>query len=76
MIAFRLWATINEPWVIVHEGYVKGGMRQAGAIGPRRRAVSKNLLQAHAAAVAAYRASGKHEIGLVVNLVPIHAASE
>jgi beta-glucosidase len=34
------------------------------------------LLKAHAAAVAAYRAVGKHQIGLVVNLVPIHAASE
>jgi beta-glucosidase len=38
--------------------------------------VSKNLLKAHAAAVSAYRAIGKHKIGLVVNLVPIHAASE
>jgi beta-glucosidase len=34
------------------------------------------LLKAHAAAVAAYRARGRHAIGLVVNLVPIHPASE
>jgi beta-glucosidase len=37
--------------------------------------VSKNLLKAHAAAVAVYRALGKHSIGLVVNLVPIEPAS-
>ena len=38
--------------------------------------VAKNLLKAHAAAVAAYRAIGKHSIGLVVNLVPIQPASD
>jgi len=71
-----LWTTLNEPWVVVHEGYV------TGVHAPGRRdwkaavAVSKNLLKAHAAAVAAYRARGKHAIGLVVNLVPIHPASD
>jgi beta-glucosidase len=70
------WCTINEPWVIVDQGYVEG----RHAPGRRDRAeaavVAKNLLLAHAAAVDAYRARGKHEIGLVVNLVPIHAASD
>ncbi len=71
-----LWTTLNEPWVVVHEGYV------TGVHAPGRRdwkaavAVSKNLLKAHAAAVAAYRERGKHAIGLVVNLVPIHPASD
>jgi beta-glucosidase len=71
-----LWATINEPWVIVNEGYVEG--RHAPGRRDWREAVvvSKNLLKAHASAVEAYRARGTHEIGLVVNLVPIHAASD
>ncbi len=37
--------------------------------------VSHNLLRAHAAAVDAYRASGRHEIGLSVNLEPQMPAS-
>jgi beta-glucosidase len=71
-----LWATINEPWVVVDAGYV------AGVHPPGRRnwaeaaAVARNLLRAHGAAVAAYRAQCKQQIGLVVNLVPIHPASD
>jgi beta-glucosidase len=71
----RLWATINEPWVIVDQGYVEGQHAPGRRDWAEAAAVSKNLLKAHAAAVAAYRAIGKHAIGLVVNLVPIHAAS-
>jgi beta-glucosidase len=70
------WATINEPWVIVDAGYVEGvhapGRRDWGEAVK----VAKHLLLAHGAAVEAYRAVGKHEIGLVVNLVPIYAASD
>ena len=71
-----LWATINEPWVIVDQGYVEGHHAPGHRDWTEAAIVSKNLLKAHAAAVAAYRAVGKHQIGLVVNLVPIHAASE
>jgi beta-glucosidase len=38
--------------------------------------VSRNLLRAHAAAVRAGRAEGDYQIGIVVNLVPIHPASD
>jgi beta-glucosidase len=62
--------------VIVHEGYVMGGHAPGRRDWREAVAVSKNLLKAHGAAVEAYRARGKHKIGLVVNLVPIHAASE
>ena len=72
----RMWATINEPWVVMDHGYVEGehapGLRDL----PKAVAVSKNLLRAHAAAVQAGRAEGDFQIGLVVNLVPIHAASD
>jgi beta-glucosidase len=35
-----------------------------------------NLLRAHGAAVAAYRAQGRHSIGIVVNIEPKYAASD
>src|SRR3546814_10149026 len=35
-----------------------------------------NLMRAHGAAVQAYRAEGAHEIGLVVNIEPKHAATD
>jgi beta-glucosidase len=38
--------------------------------------VAHNLLRAHAQAVRAYRAAGRHKIGLVVNIEPKHAASD
>ncbi|HEY3391148.1 MAG TPA: GH1 family beta-glucosidase [Lacipirellulaceae bacterium] len=72
----KMWATINEPWVVMDQGYVEGrhapGRRDMG----QAAAVSKNLLRAHGSAVAALRAEGAQQVGLVVNLVPIHAASD
>jgi beta-glucosidase len=71
----RLWATINEPWVVADGGYLHGvhapGHRSLYEA-PR---ASHNLLRAHAASVAAYRAEGRHQIGLVVNLEPKYPAS-
>jgi beta-glucosidase len=71
-----LWATINEPWVVMDHGYVEGehapGKRDLRAAAM----VAKNLLRAHALAVQAGRAVGDYRIGLVVNLVPVHPASE
>ena len=71
-----MWSTLNEPWVVMHAGYVTGdhapghrGVWEA----PR---VTHNLLRAHAAAVRAYRAEGRNRIGLVVNLEPKYAASD
>lgn len=72
----RLWSTINEPWVVMHLGYVEGRHAPGRCDLAEAAAVSKNLLLAHAAAVRAGRAEGDFHIGLVVNLVPVHAASE
>jgi beta-glucosidase len=72
----KLWATLNEPWVVMNEGYVEGRHAPGRRDWAEAALVAKNLLKAHAAATAAYRAIGKHAIGLVVNLIPIHAASE
>jgi len=71
-----LWATLNEPWVIAHDGFITG----VNAPGHRNLyeapIVSHHLLRAHGAAVQRYRAGGwKRAIGLVVNLEPKEPAS-
>ncbi|MEW6704137.1 MAG: GH1 family beta-glucosidase [Pseudomonadota bacterium] len=71
-----LWATLNEPWVVADGGYLHG------ALAPGHRSLfeaaiaSHQLMRAHGAAVQAYRAVGRHQIGLVVNIEPKYAASE
>ena len=72
----KLWVTLNEPWVVSDGGYLHGVL----APGHRNRfeapIVAHNLLRAHGAAVQAYRAIGKQQIGLVVNLEPKYPASD
>ena len=72
----KLWATLNEPWVVTDGGYLHGAL----APGHRNRfeapIASHNLMRAHGAAVKAYRSTGKHRIGIVVNLEPKYAASD
>jgi len=71
----HFWATLNEPWVVTDGGYLHGTLAP-GHRSPFEAAIaSHNLLRAHGAAVRAYRASGHHQIGLVVNLEPKHAAT-
>ena len=69
----KLWATLNEPWVVTDGGYLHGAL----APGHRNRfeapIAAHHLLRAHGAAVAAYRSEGKHRIGIVVNLEPKYA---
>lgn len=72
----RSWATINEPWVVSDGGY------RAGVLAPGRRSLQEaaraahHLLLAHGTAIAAGRAEGVRELGLVVNIEPKHPASE
>jgi beta-glucosidase len=72
----QLWATLNEPWVVTDGGYLFGTL----APGHRNRfeapIASHHLLRSHARAVQAYRARGRHQIGLVVNIEPKYAASD
>lgn len=72
----KLWATLNEPWVVTDGGYLHGAL----APGHRNRfeapLASHHLMRAHGAAVQAYRAVGKHQIGLVVNIEPKYPASD
>jgi beta-glucosidase len=70
------WATINEPWVITDGGYLHGKLAPGHASPFEAPRASHHLLLAHAQAVRAYRAAGRHQIGLVVNLEPKEPASE
>ncbi len=71
----RLWVTLNEPWVVVVGGYLQGTLAPGHRNPYEAPLAAHNLLRAHGAAVAAYRAQGRHRIGLAVNLEPQHAAS-
>jgi beta-galactosidase len=70
------WSTLNEPGWSTLNGYVTGlhppGRHDYGAAIQ----VAHNLLVAHARAVQRFRASGaRGEIGIALNLSPIHPAS-
>jgi beta-glucosidase len=69
------WATINEPWVVSDGGYLHGALAPGHSNRFEAPIVSHNLMRAHGAGVQAYRATGRHRIGLVVNLEPQSAAS-
>ncbi|MFT3904843.1 MAG: GH1 family beta-glucosidase [Steroidobacteraceae bacterium] len=72
----KMWATLNEPWVVTDGGYLHGAL----APGHRNRfeapIATHHLMRAHGAAVQVYRGIGRHRIGLVVNLEPKYAASD
>ena len=70
------WLTFNEPWVSAVLGYLEGS-RAPGWRDPSAAArVGHHLLLAHAAATAAYRALGRHAIGIALNLEPQHPARD
>ncbi len=71
----ELWSTLNEPWVVTDGGYLHGALAPGHRNLFEAPIASHNLMLAHAAAVEAYRAEGRHQIGLVVNLEPKYPAS-
>ncbi len=72
----KLWVTLNEPWVVTDAGYLHG-VHAPGHRSPYEAPIaSHHLLRAHGSAVRAYRAEGRHRIGLVVNLEPKYPASQ
>ncbi|HEY2321404.1 MAG TPA: GH1 family beta-glucosidase [Thermoanaerobaculia bacterium] len=72
----EFWATLNEPWVVVDGGYLHGALAPGHRNLFETPIASHNLLRAHGRAVQAYRANGKHQIGIVVNLEPKYPASD
>jgi len=72
----KLWATLNEPWVVTDGGYLHGALAPGHKSRFEAPIASHQLLRAHGKAVQVYRALGKHQVGLVVNLAPKHAATD
>ena len=72
----KKWVTLNEPWVITDGGYLHGVLAPGHRNKYEAPIATHNLMRAHGAAVQAYRATGAHEIGLVVNIEPKYAATD
>ncbi len=72
----RTWATLNEPWVVMHDGFVDGTHAPGHRSVAEAPVVALNLLRAHGAGVAACRAEGARRVGLVVNLEPKDPATD
>jgi beta-glucosidase len=72
----KKWVTLNEPWVVSDGGYLHGPLAPGHKNRFEAPIASRNLMRAHGAGVQAYRATGKNEIGLVVNLEPKYPASD
>jgi beta-glucosidase len=71
-----MWSTLNEPWVVSDGGYLHGTLAPGHRNVFEAPLATHHLLRAHAAAVQAYRALGRHRIGIVVNLEPKYPASD
>ena len=72
----RLWTTLNEPWVVADGGYLHGVLAPGHRSANEAAIAAHQLMRAHAAGVQAYRACGRHQIGLVLNLEPKHLAPD
>ena len=72
----KLWATLNEPWVVTDGGYLHGAL----APGHRSRfeapIATHNLLRVARRGGAGVSRVGRHQVGLVVNLEPKYPASD
>jgi beta-glucosidase len=72
-----MWATLNEPWVVVDAGYLHGVHAPGHRSTWEAVRAAHNLLRAHGTAVQAYRAAASGgSIGIVVNLEPKVPASD
>jgi beta-glucosidase len=71
-----MWATLNEPWVVVDAGYLHGVNAPGHRSIVEAPIAAHNLLRAHGAAVQVYRGEARQKIGLVVNLEPKYPASD
>lgn len=72
----KRWSTINEPWVVTDGGYLHGALAPGHRSKYEAPIAAHNLMRASGAAVQAYRAAGRHEIGVVFNIEPKYPASQ
>ena len=70
------WITLNEPWVVMDGGYVRGWLAPGHRVVAEGPLSAHHLLLAHARGTAALRAEGAAEVGLAVNLEPKVAATD
>jgi beta-glucosidase len=71
-----MWATLNEPWVVVDAAYLHGIHPPGHRSRSETALAAHHLMRAHGASVQAFRAHGRGRIGLVVNLEPKVPASD
>jgi beta-glucosidase len=71
----KRWATLNEPWVVTDGGYLHGALAPGHKNLFEAPLAGNNLLRAHGKAVEAYRAEGRHQVGIAINLEPKYPAS-
>jgi beta-glucosidase len=73
-----MWATINEPWVVMDGGYMHGKLAPGHRSQYEAAIVSHNVLCAHGRGVQAFRANRNTrnaQIGIVINLEPKYPES-
>ena len=71
-----LWLTHNEPWCQAFLGYFTGLFAPGAKDLAAALLCSHHLLVSHGLAVAALRAHVKTPVGIALNLMPIHPASD
>ena len=70
------WSTLNEPWVVTDGGYLHGALAPGHRNKYEAPIAAHNLMRASGAGIQAYRAHGRHEIGVVFNIEPKYPYSE
>jgi beta-glucosidase len=74
-VMYKRWTTLNEPWVVTDGGYLHGALAPGHRSKYEAPIAAHNLMRASGAGIQAYRAEGKHEIGVVFNIEPKYPAS-
>lgn len=70
------WATINEPWCAAFLGHASG-VHAPGITNPDTAfRAAHHLLLAHAWALQQLRSRGPAEVGIALNLIPVHADTD
>jgi beta-glucosidase len=70
------WSTLNEPWVVTDGGYLHGTVAPGHRNAYEAPIAAHNLMRASGAAIQAYRAVGRQQIGVVFNIEPKYPASD
>ncbi len=72
----KRWSTLNEPWVVTDGGYLHGKLAPGHRSKYEAPIATHNLMRASGAGIQAYRALGRHEIGVVFNIEPKYPATD